>query len=90
MESEFYQLCSKLVDERYVRQGEEGRRKRSTSINNLLRHKKVPAEAWDDASIQLLLRELSLMDTNNFVDKCGAGERDAEGRGGLAAALDQA
>merc|ERR1719193_315827 len=76
MESEFYQLCGKLVDERYVRQGEEGRRKRNSAINNLLRHKKLPKEAWDEDQIQLLLRELALMDTNNFADKCGAGERE--------------
>lgn len=76
MDSEFYQLCGKLVDERYVRQGEEGRKKRNAAINNLLRHKKLPKEGWDDDLIQLLLRELSLMDTNNFMDKCGAGERE--------------
>ena len=76
MDPEFYQLCGKLVDQRYVRQGEEGRKKRNAAINNLLRHKKVPKEGWDDDSILLFLREPSLMDTNNFVDKCGAGERE--------------
>lgn len=28
--------------------------------------KKLPNEGWDDARIQLLLQELSLMDSNNF------------------------
>ena len=76
MDSEFYQLCGKMVDERYIRQGEEGKKKRVSAINNLLRHKKLLKEGWDDASIRLLLAELSLMDSNNFVDKCGAGERE--------------
>ena len=34
------------------------------------------SQGWDEDLILLLLRELSLMDTNNFVDKCGAGERE--------------
>ena len=85
MDGEFYELCGKLVDSRYVRQGEEGRKKRGAAVNNLLRHKKLPKEGWDDDLIQLLLRELSLMDTNNFVDKCGAGEREGRVFSGLVA-----
>jgi O-phospho-L-seryl-tRNASec:L-selenocysteinyl-tRNA synthase len=33
-------------------------------------------EGWSDAHIELLLRELALMDSNNFVGNAGVGERE--------------
>ena len=38
----------------------------------------MPREGWDDEQIMLLIRDLALMDSNNFVDNVGVGERDAE------------
>ncbi|KAL6072106.1 O-phosphoseryl-tRNA(Sec) selenium transferase, variant 4 [Balamuthia mandrillaris] len=37
----------------------------------------MPEDGWDDASIELFLHELSLMDSNNFVENVGVGEREA-------------
>jgi len=39
--------------------------------------KKCPDEPWDDQSIEMILSELSLMDSNNFTNNCGVGEREA-------------
>ncbi len=37
---------------------------------------KVPETGWPDQRINLLLNELSLMDSNNFNGNCGVGERE--------------
>jgi O-phospho-L-seryl-tRNASec:L-selenocysteinyl-tRNA synthase len=37
---------------------------------------KIPIKSWNDDRINLLLNELSLMDSNNFIDNCGIGERE--------------
>lgn len=39
--------------------------------------RKLPETGWDDASIELLLQELAVMDSNNFHGNCGVGEREA-------------
>ena len=39
--------------------------------------RKMPLEGWDDEQIRFLLRDLALMDSNNFVDNVGVGEREA-------------
>ena len=36
----------------------------------------MPREGWDDEQIMLLIRDLALMDSNNFVDNVGVGERE--------------
>jgi O-phospho-L-seryl-tRNASec:L-selenocysteinyl-tRNA synthase len=38
--------------------------------------RKMPREGWDDEQIMLLIRDLALMDSNNFVDNVGVGERE--------------
>jgi len=37
----------------------------------------LPEEGWSDQAIEILLGELSLMDSNNFPGNCGVGEREA-------------
>ena len=39
--------------------------------------RKWPEVGWDDATIELMLSELALMDSNNFPGNCGVGEREA-------------
>ena len=34
-------------------------------------------QGWSDLDIELTLRELSAMDSNNFPANCGVGEREA-------------
>jgi hypothetical protein len=43
----------------------------------ILFQRKWPEEGWDDALIEMLLHELSMMDSNNFPGNCGIGEREA-------------
>lgn len=39
--------------------------------------RKLPEDSWTDQTIELLLQELAVMDSNNFPDNCGVGEREA-------------
>jgi O-phosphoseryl-tRNA(Sec) selenium transferase, SepSecS len=47
---------------------------------------KWPEEPWDDQSIEMVLAELALMDSNNFSNNCGVGEREARVASRLVAA----
>lgn len=38
--------------------------------------KKLMDTGWDDITIEYLVNELSRMDSNNFIKKCGVGERE--------------
>lgn len=42
----------------------------------LLSNRRLPARGWDDAQIEYLLTEISLMDSNNFSENVGVGERE--------------
>ncbi len=39
--------------------------------------RQLPDVGWDDTTIELFLSELAVMDSNNFVDNVGVGEREA-------------
>lgn len=38
--------------------------------------KKLPKVPWDDQTIELFLEELAVLDSNNFPDNVGVGERE--------------
>lgn len=69
-------LAEGLVSARYIKQATDARRKREGLVTTLLSQRRLPKEGWDDNQIQLLLRDLALMDSNNFVDNVGVGERE--------------
>ncbi|XP_033646029.1 O-phosphoseryl-tRNA(Sec) selenium transferase-like [Asterias rubens] len=77
MNPDIYSLCERLIPATYVQQGCEARRAHENKIRNLLEHRKWPDEGWEDSTIELLLQELSMMDSNNFTANCGVGEREA-------------
>merc|ERR1712226_1445936 len=60
-----------------VQQGREARRVLEKNVRLLLEQGKIPSNGWNDLSIKHLLQEISLMDSNNFPDNCGVGEREA-------------
>ena len=37
----------------------------------------MPENGWDDATIEYLLSQLAMMDSNNFASNVGVGEREA-------------
>lgn len=86
MNEKNFALAENLISATYVSQGQEAIRRRENQVTNLLSHKKIPEEGWDDQSIEyefegilkirLFLNDLSLMDSNNFLDNSGVGERE--------------
>jgi len=70
-------LAVKLVGEAYVKQGKEATSIREAKLARLLDQGKLPEKGWTDLEIELTLRELSFMDSNNFGSNCGLGEREA-------------
>ena len=45
-------------------------------MKTLLSERRLPMESWDDSSIEFILNQLSIMDSNNFRSNCGLGERE--------------
>ncbi len=64
-------LAAGLVPLTYVQQGEGSLSSRGKLLRVLLSQRSVPRIGWDDASVGLLLAELAVMDSNNFVGRCG-------------------
>lgn len=68
-------LC-RLIPRTYAMQGIQNIRSRENLLNNLLLHQKLPEDGIDDQTIEFIVSQLSLMDSNNFRDKAGVGERE--------------
>ncbi|RWS30331.1 O-phosphoseryl-tRNA(Sec) selenium transferase-like protein [Leptotrombidium deliense] len=71
------ETISKLMSKTYVKQSLEALSSREKQIQILLEQRKCPEDGWDDLTIELLLQRLALMDSNNFMNNCGVGEREA-------------
>jgi O-phospho-L-seryl-tRNASec:L-selenocysteinyl-tRNA synthase len=83
MNAENLRLAGAFVDAGYVRQGGECLRARENLVKVLLSQRALPRAGWDEASIEHLLAELALMDSNNFKDAVGFGEREGRVRSAL-------
>lgn len=77
MNPDCQRLCEKLIPSAYVSQGIQARRSHENLIKHLLEQRKWPEHGWSEQTIELFLHEMSLMDSNNFLGNCGAGEREA-------------
>ena len=55
---------------------EEAASRRNKLVGYLMDHGTLPARGWDEALIETVIRELSAMDSNNFLNNAGAGERE--------------
>ncbi len=70
-------LAKGLVRPSYVEQGAQGLGARQKLLTSLLSERRLPARGWDEATIELLIRDAALMDSNNFLANVGVGEREA-------------
>lgn len=77
MNEENFKICERLISSTYVRQGVDARKTLENRLRTLLEQKKWPDECWDEQSIEMILSELSIMDSNNFPHNCGVGERES-------------
>ncbi|XP_071549264.1 O-phosphoseryl-tRNA(Sec) selenium transferase [Panulirus ornatus] len=80
-----FRLAERMVPSTYLQQAAETRATREKKIRILIDQRKCPEEGWDDATIEQILNDLALMDSNNFPHNCGVGEREARIYSGLVA-----
>lgn len=45
-------------------------------IQDLLNHRCLPKDPFDQLTIELLMNKIALMDSNNYAGNCGVGERE--------------
>jgi len=69
----------------YLAQGRQAVRQRQKLARALLANRRLPSQGWDDASIEAFLDELAMMDSNNFLDRSGVGEREGRIYSGIVA-----
>jgi len=70
-------LASQMVNPTYITQGINALNARHNLVTNLLSQRRMPENGWDDATIEYLLAQLAMMDSNNFTANVGVGEREA-------------
>eukprot|EP00741_Cyanophora_paradoxa_P001651 tig00000498_g1602.t1 len=85
MNAENFEAACGVIPASYARQAQQGRRRRENLIKSLLSQRRLPDEGWDEETIELFLHELAAMDSNNFVDNVGVGEREARVYSGIVA-----
>ena len=71
------QLAKSIVDSAYITQAIEGRHRIEKLIRVLLTQRRIPEHAWTQSTIKQFLHELSSMDSNNFINNVGFGERES-------------
>eukprot|EP00775_Hariotina_reticulata_P012426 gene12426-12562_t len=76
MDPDCCSLASQLVSGSYINQGAAALAARKKQVKALLSNRRLPQHGWDEATIQLLLQDLALMDSNNFPGQVGLGERE--------------
>lgn len=69
-------IASSLVSPAYITQGMQAIVRRQKLIKTLLSQRRLPSTGWDEATIEMLLKDSALMDSNNFLDNVGMGERE--------------
>ncbi|CAI5490144.1 unnamed protein product [Closterium sp. Naga37s-1] len=83
MDAANLKLAEGLVSPSYVRQGAQSLAQRHNMVKSLLSQRKLPRDGWDDDTIEMLLKDLSLMDSSGFKGNVGMGEREARCASGL-------
>ena len=76
MDEKCWELASRMVGESYTRQAREAGSVLTGKTRVLLEQGKLPEEGWEEREIEMLLGQISSMDSNNFPANCGVGERE--------------
>lgn len=77
MNSATLKLAERLIPATYLQQAAESQSVYEKQIRILVEQRKCPEDGWDDSAIEMIINELSQMDSNNFPHNCGVGEREA-------------
>lgn len=76
MNNKCLESAARLIGDSYARQAGEAMAGLTNKINILLEQGKLPIDGWEDREIEMLMSQLSAMDSNNFPNNCGVGERE--------------
>ena len=66
MNSKNLKLCQDLIPKSYVDLAENSINSTENLLTNLLSHRCLPESGWDDLTIELFLKNMALMDSNNY------------------------
>lgn len=72
----FDDLLQHFVNKGYIKQGLQNEKSYHKLVKVLLEHRKLPLKGWNDQSIEKVVNDFSLMDSNNFMANAGVGERE--------------
>jgi O-phospho-L-seryl-tRNASec:L-selenocysteinyl-tRNA synthase len=75
--------AGQLIDKSFLRIAEGSLTARSKIFLSLVNEGRMPEEGLDRLTVKAILHELAIMDTNNFPDKVGVGEREGRVFSGL-------
>lgn len=64
------------VSKAYIQQANQTVTTHENEIRILLEKRKIPEQGWSDERIELFIKHLSMMDSNNAPSVCGLGERE--------------
>ena len=70
-------LARGFVDAEYIKQGAQALQSQQNFLKVLMSQRRLPDVGWSEATIEYVLTELALMDSNNFPGNVGVGEREA-------------
>jgi len=76
MNEKSIQILEKYLPKTYVNQGQQAISSLENEIRVLLEKGKIPEKGWSDERIEFLLNYVAFMDSNNFSESCGLGERE--------------
>lgn len=76
MDSKNLKIVSDIIGESYKSIAGDNLNSFSKNVKILLTQRQLPTQGWSDLEIESLLLQLSMMDTNNFKNKSGVGERE--------------
>lgn len=72
-----FSLLEEFVPKAYVNQGKQSIQAQENLISHMLSTRRIPEDGWTEQTIDFFLKQLALMDSNNFLSNVGIGEREA-------------
>eukprot|EP01105_Mastigella_eilhardi_P017269 TRINITY_DN3971_c0_g1_i5.p1 TRINITY_DN3971_c0_g1~~TRINITY_DN3971_c0_g1_i5.p1 ORF type:complete len:356 (+),score=64.72 TRINITY_DN3971_c0_g1_i5:7-1074(+) len=77
MNEDNFGLASGFISAAYVEQAAQARKQREAQLKTLLSQRGMPEHGWSEGMIDSLMMDLANMDSNNFIQNVGVGEREA-------------
>ena len=65
-----------IVGKSYAELALQSLRSCSNEVKEMINHRQIPKEPWEHITIKIFLAQIAAMDSNNFKDSCGVGERE--------------